>query len=85
MWTTQPGWILTFHEWEDDRILGILVANHAEEQAVNKLKRMAYERHHPRGGKSNLRWELHAGIWEARGRYYGHVYEIAPYTVEVMG
>ena len=83
-WVTQPGWILTFNDYEEHTILAVLVDNFRKNEAVARLKGMCYEHRHPRKGKTQLKWTLDEAGWKADGYYGGSFYLIEPFTVEVL-
>ena len=83
-WVTQPGWILTRNDYGEREVCAIVVANHGEDEAVAKLKEMAYRDRHPRGGKNQLWWESEPFGWSADGRWEGQVYLVESHTVEVL-
>ena len=86
-WVTQPGWILTFEGVLDEgpSTLAIVVVNHADTAAVERLKELAREHRRKNGRKSRphktpLKWDEYDGTWASR-RY---AYYIVPFTIEVL-
>ena len=81
---TQQGWILTFNDYAEYAILGVTVSMVAADPTIARLKDVAKEHRHPRGGKNRLEWVSSQDGWKADGSYGGSFYLIEPYTVEVL-
>lgn len=92
-WVVQPGWVLTWNEYEEWAILAVFVANSGKgkDEVIRRLKEVAYRHRHPRGGKNLLEWSLQLTewlgprrAWKADGITMGSYYLIEPYMVEVL-